>query len=123
MKTRRAKIYLPTQCTNRQILTSAKKGSTMCPTSEIVCCLPVFIKLYVIRAEYVHRMSSYHLHFRIEFFIFGLSSFFFGTYLYVSIYIVKKQLCSASSWSCGRVYIDIRNVVQIPAQNFNFFQN
>jgi hypothetical protein len=36
------------------------------------------------------------------------------------IYIVKKQLYSASCWCCGRAYIDIRNVVQIPAQNFNF---
>jgi hypothetical protein len=38
-----------------------------------------------------------------------------------SIYIVKKHLCSASCWCCGRVYIDIRNAVQILVQNFNFF--
>jgi hypothetical protein len=64
-----------------------QKGSTICPTSEIVCCLPVFIKLYVIRTEYVHQMSSYHLHFRIEFFIFGLSSFFL-VLIFISVFIL-----------------------------------
>ncbi len=41
-------------------------------------------------------MSSYHLHFRIEFFIFGLSSIFFYTYFYVSIYIVKNDYVQPS---------------------------
>ncbi len=61
-----------------------RKGSTICPTSEIVCWLPVFIKLYVIRTEYVHRMSLYHLHFRIEFLIFWYLS------LRVPVYLGRK---------------------------------
>jgi hypothetical protein len=82
-------IFQSLEALAEESIQKKEKGSTICPTSEIVCSLPVFIKLYVIRTEYVHRMSSYHLHFRIEFFTFGLSSFFFGTYLYVSIYIVN----------------------------------
>ncbi len=55
-----------------------------------------------------------HLHFRIE-------VLFFGTIFKNSIYIVKKQMCSASCWCCGRSHIDIRNEVRLPVQNFNFF--
>ena len=38
-----------------------------------------------------------------------------------SIYICKKQLCSASCCWFSKTYTDIRNMVRVPEQIFNFF--
>ncbi len=62
----------------------------------------------------VGRLSSYHPHFQIE-------VLFLGTIFKNSIYIYKTIVFS-QCWCCGRVFIDIRNMVRIPGQIFIFFE-
>jgi hypothetical protein len=46
---------------------------------------------------------------------------FFFVLISTLVFILKKRLCSVSSWCCGRGYSDIWNMVQILARFFFSF--